>query len=191
MNIDLPPMWKERLARLAGKRPMRGLMYWGIKVMVPAQRIGVAIVAIDAEERVLLLRHVFHPDVSWGLPGGWLDRDEAPGAGALRELREETGLSAVLGPPASVTYESYPPHIGIAYLAWAQPGLLRLSNEVIEARWFLMPELPQPLLPFTRRAIDAALQLNRLLPEPDGAWPAGNALRYPSGEREIELSVTE
>ncbi len=27
----------------------------------------------------------------WGLPGGYLDRDETAGEGALRELREETG----------------------------------------------------------------------------------------------------
>lgn len=27
----------------------------------------------------------------WGLPGGYLDRDETAGEGAIRELREETG----------------------------------------------------------------------------------------------------
>ncbi len=62
-----------------------------------------------------MLRHVFHPAWPWGLPGGWLKRNEAPEEGALRELKEETGLTAVIGPSILVSHGDHPVHTGIAY----------------------------------------------------------------------------
>jgi len=139
------------------------LMLWGIYLTVPRQRIGVAIVAIDDKERVLMLRHVFHPYAPWGLPGGWLNRNEAPAEAVLRELKEETGLTAVLGPIVQVLREPRPGHIGIAYLARILPGPVTLSPEIMEARWFAADELPAPLLPFIRGAINSGLAIHRSL----------------------------
>jgi 8-oxo-dGTP diphosphatase len=120
-------------------------------------RVGVAAVVLDEQRRVLLLKHVFHPAAPWGLPGGWLERDEAPAAAVLRELKEETGLTAVLGPVVHMTHEARPPHIGIAYLAHTVRGELRLSSEIIDAAWYAVDALPTPLLPFVRQAISAAI----------------------------------
>ena len=40
--------------------------------------------------QVLLVEHVFHPYAPWGLPGGWIDRNESPSQTAvIRELQEE------------------------------------------------------------------------------------------------------
>lgn len=114
-------------------------------------------VALDERNRVLLLRHVFHPEYPWGLPGGWLGRNEPPDQGVLRELREETGLTAVLGPTLLVRREDHPPHIGIAYLGYVQPGAFSLSGEIIEAAWFDPDDLP-PLYPFMDDAIQIALK---------------------------------
>ncbi|WP_165228860.1 NUDIX domain-containing protein [Aquisphaera insulae] len=48
---------------------------------------------IDGAEHVLLIRRRRDPFAgSWAIPGGYLEMDEAPEAGARRELREETGL---------------------------------------------------------------------------------------------------
>jgi len=110
-----------------------------------------------------MLRHVFHPYTPWGLPGGWLNRNEAPADAGLRELREETGLTAVLGPVVQVLREPRPGHIGIAYLARILPGGVSLSPEIIEARWFPVDELPAPLLPFIRDAIHSGLTMHRAL----------------------------
>jgi ADP-ribose pyrophosphatase len=55
---------------------------------------AVAIVAVDAQERVLLVRQE-RPAVGGKvleIPAGLVDADEAPLAAARRELREETGL---------------------------------------------------------------------------------------------------
>ena len=154
-------MWKSNAAKLA-KLPMAR---WGMRVatklIVPRQRVGVAVVAVNEAEEVFMLRHVYHPFWEWGLPGGWLKRNEAPTVGALRELREETGLTAVLGPAVSVVHDEATAHIGIAYLAQLQTGTIRLSHEIIEARWYPMTALPQPISRHTQLAIHAAAQAQR------------------------------
>ncbi|RMG99276.1 MAG: NUDIX domain-containing protein [Chloroflexi bacterium] len=155
--------WKRRVARVVQIPLVRHLMLWGIRVVVPRHRVGVAVVLLDDDERVLLLRHVFHPSTPWGLPGGWLGGHESPADGALRELKEETGLTAVLGPTIHVTYGVNPSHIGIAYLGKLTSHQITLSPEIIEARWFPIDNLPTPMLPFTIGAIHAAHRYQQVL----------------------------
>lgn len=140
------------------------LMAWGVRLTVPRRRVGVALVLLNRDRQVLLLRHVFHPAVPWGLPGGWLNRRETPAAGAIRELREETGLSADLGSVVHIDGEARPDHIAIAYVGYSdQPEKIRLSPEIIEAAWFDANQLPTPLNPFVQKAIQAALAEERAI----------------------------
>ena len=149
------------MAQLA-KGPLAYLaMKIATRLLVPRQRVGVAIVAFNAADEVFMLRHVFHPYYEWGLPGGWLKKNEAPAKGALRELREETGLTAVLGPAVSVQHDAETAHIGIAYLGQLNPGKLQLSHEINDARWFALDALPAPLSDHTQLAIAAAAQAHR------------------------------
>ena len=57
---------------------------------------GAAVVAIDAQERVCLLRQYRHAAGGWlwELPAGKLEPDEPPLVTAQRELVEEAGVSA-------------------------------------------------------------------------------------------------
>jgi ADP-ribose pyrophosphatase len=57
---------------------------------------GAAVVALDANERVCLLRQFRHAADGWlwELPAGKLEKDEEPRATAARELAEEAGLRA-------------------------------------------------------------------------------------------------
>jgi ADP-ribose pyrophosphatase len=57
---------------------------------------GAAVVALDAERRLCLLRQFRHAAGGWlwELPAGKLDGGEAPLACARRELQEEAGLEA-------------------------------------------------------------------------------------------------
>jgi ADP-ribose pyrophosphatase YjhB (NUDIX family) len=164
--------WKEGVASLVRRQPFSGMMAWGVRAAVPRQRVGVALVAFNDNEDVFLLKHVFHTANPWGLPGGWLARDEAPARGVARELREETGLSAVIGPAVCVAHKPAPvAHIALAYLGWIAPGPLTLNAEVLEGRWFAADALPRPLASFTLQAIDAARPLFRQLPVPHAeAW---------------------
>lgn len=155
--------WKNWLAQLVKRPFFNRLMQIGIQLIVPKQRIGVGLVVFNQFDQVLLLKHVFHPHSPWGVPGGWLERGESPAAGAQRELWEETGLTAVIGPPILTTYEKTPAHIGISYLGWLQNGTLTLSSEILEAQWVDIDYLPHDLFPFTRQAIVQGYQLHQQL----------------------------
>lgn len=128
-----------------------------VRLLVPRQRVGVAIVGFREDGRILMLQHVFHPVAPWGLPGGWLNRGESPAECAVRELEEETGLTADLGPVIHVSREDIPSHIGIAYMAKIKPGPIVPSSEILDAAWYPIDSLPKPILPFETAAIQAAL----------------------------------
>jgi ADP-ribose pyrophosphatase len=55
-----------------------------------------AVVAVDADNQVCLVRQYRHgiADFLWEIPAGKLDPGEAPDICAVRELTEETGISA-------------------------------------------------------------------------------------------------
>lgn len=159
-SLQIPDAWKQSVARIVRWRPVRTLMYGAIRMTVPRHRVGVGVVVVNEPGEVLLLKHVFHPHFPWGLPGGWLDRGETPQSGALRELREETGLSAQLGPLLHITRGPHTGEINVAFMATSVDGSLHLSSEILAARWFRPDALPARLLPFSRDAIRAALAVH-------------------------------
>ncbi len=148
------------------RRPFDSLLLLAVRLIVPRQRVGVALVTFNMDEEVLLLRHVFRSDNPWGLPGGWVGRNESPADGLRRELLEEIDLEVDLGPPLLVEHESPPSHIVMAYLGWLRPGRMRFSGEILEARWFPLDRLPEPLWPFSHQAIAAGLDAFRAAPYP-------------------------
>jgi ADP-ribose pyrophosphatase YjhB (NUDIX family) len=183
VTVQLSNTWKEGISRLVRRQPFNGLMALGVRLVVPRQRVGVALVTFNADEEVLLLRHVFHTSTAWGLPGGWLARHEAPDDGLRRELREELSLEVVVGPLIHLSHEGPPSHLVAAYLGWLRPGAMLLNAEIIESRWFSVDRLPAPLWPFARRVIVAGLALARQLPRP----PASDWLSAARAHSEAQL----
>lgn len=162
-NFEISQVRKEKVAAIVRFPLVSSLLELAVRITVARHRTGVAVVCLDEIDRVFLLRHVFHPAVPWGLPGGWLSVKEKPSTCALRELKEETGLSASLGPVVHVTRLNRPDHIVIAYLATVNGGIPNLSHEILEADWFDLDNLPSPLFPYTKEAIKAALTYKRYL----------------------------
>lgn len=138
--------------------PLNQFLALGVRLVVPRQRVGVALVTFNADEEILLLRHVFHTSNPWGLPGGWLARNEAPDDALRREVREELGLGLSLGPLLQIAHESTPPHLVVAYLGQLDAGPMRLNGEIMEARWFAPDRLPRPQWPLAEQAIMAGLR---------------------------------
>lgn len=65
------------------------------------QRAAAYVVAVDAQQQILLTQFskAGHPKSgAWTLPGGGMEWGEQAHDTALRELGEETGLSAEIGP---------------------------------------------------------------------------------------------
>lgn len=64
--------------------------------MVEFRNIAVAVAALDAEGRVILVGQHRYPfdEYSWEIPEGGCPEGEDPLAAAKRELREETGIRA-------------------------------------------------------------------------------------------------
>lgn len=73
-----------RIGRLASL-----VMLW-LKALRAPVAFGVVAIVEDRNGRVVLVRHTYRP--GWHLPGGGVERGEAPTIAILRELKEEIGL---------------------------------------------------------------------------------------------------
>jgi 8-oxo-dGTP diphosphatase len=125
----------------------------GLRVFNAGFNVSVAGMFLDDEGKVLLLRHVYRHRYPWGLPGGFLTRNETPETGAVRELEEETGLIAAVERVAAVNVIG-PGHLEVVVAGRVdgrQP--VRLSHEIFEARFFSPSDLPLDLPPEHRRRI--------------------------------------
>lgn len=119
------------------------------------QIASVAVVATDPENRLLLVR-LSYGAAAWSLPAGGIDRGEAPEDAARRELREETGCEArrldFIGVQRGRVHKSHnSTHI---YSAKVQGNPKADNREIVEARFFPLDSLPEPLSLPTRRWLD-------------------------------------
>lgn len=99
----------------------------------------------DSEGRILLQKRV--DDGTWCLPCGFCDPNESPEETAVRETREETGLTVEVEELVDVYTRkpgTYGPHCLIrhSYLCTVVGGELSVSHEGEDVRYWALDEVP-------------------------------------------------
>ena len=141
---------------------------------LPKRQRVAAYAVILRDGRILLSR--LAPSVTseelWTLPGGGLDHGEDPRDAVVREVREETGLDAVVGETARV-YSAHLPGVWrdgrrvdahalrIVYDGWVpldapEPRVLEVDGSTMEAAWQPVQDVVDgrvPVVPVVLEAI--------------------------------------
>jgi ADP-ribose pyrophosphatase YjhB (NUDIX family) len=151
--------WLERLARMLRRFPwLARMVQQGMRLIQPRFTVGAVGVLLDTSgERVLLVEHVFHTVRPWGMPGGWINRNEDPAHAVEREFLEETGLRVRAVRPLVIRLATdIRGHMDMIYLCELDGARepIRLSKELLGYRWTPLDDLP-PLGDDQREAIRA------------------------------------
>ena len=118
--------------------------------MTPPPIVAVAGIGFDHAGRVLLIQRDRPPCAGlWSAPGGKVEPGELLNHALIREIHEETGMWAVVGPLITVvdriqraTDGSLESHFVIVdYLVFGLAGIPRPASDGRDARWFAPDEL--------------------------------------------------
>ena len=124
--------------------------------------------------QVLLIERGLEPyKGKWAFPGGFLQMDETAEEGALRELKEETGLEAAyidqLHTYSDPKRDPRDRVITIAYYALVRIQEVKGGDDAARAKWFPLDEVPQLAFDHDRILRDAVKELKeRIHFEPIG-----------------------
>ena len=131
----------------------------------PYPRVGVGVLLVDDQDRVLLTLRNRPPEAGcWSIVGGKVDFLETLEQCAIRETREEVGLEVRLVRLLCVTDHHLPKEgqhwVSPAYIAQILGGEVRNCepDKTREVSWFPLADLPPNLTITARNAIQAYTQ---------------------------------
>jgi ADP-ribose pyrophosphatase YjhB (NUDIX family) len=114
--------------------------------------VSAGVVVLNDEGCVLLLNHVLRPASGWGAPGGFLNPNEQPADTARREVFEETGLE--LEDLKLIKAQTVHHHVEFWFRGRANGSPQIKTQEILEARWFRLAEMPPEMSLLDRRLIE-------------------------------------
>lgn len=117
--------------------------------------VSVAAVVVNETDEVLLLNHLLRSDLSWGIPGGFMEFGEQPEAAVRREIREETSLE--LENIKMIRVRTANRHVEILFRA-SPVGTARVQSlEINELGWFKVDEMPEKTSGVQKQIIEGVL----------------------------------
>ncbi len=138
------------------RRLSGSLQWWFLWLISSKYMISVSGVIFDRANRVLLQRHRHWVKNVWGLPGGIIEGKETLEEALTREVYEETGLNIreiqLLRIESGYTLrlEGY----FRAKLVDGNQQIVIQEDEILEARFFDLDDLPENMLPIQREVIE-------------------------------------
>lgn len=115
----------------------------------PAVTTDCVVFGFDGHDlKILLIERGLEPfKGSWAFPGGFLRMRETAEQGALRELKEETGLDLryikQVGAFSDVKRDPRDRVITIAFYALARKSAVQGGDDAAKAQWFALNEVPR------------------------------------------------
>jgi 8-oxo-dGTP diphosphatase len=107
--------------------------------------VTAAAIVVNAEGKVLLLKHRFRPGAGWGIPGGFIEAGEQPDEAVRRELLEEVGLELTNTTLVTTRAFKKPRQIEIVFRCCPAGNASPQSIEIRKAGWFTLDTLPEGL----------------------------------------------
>lgn len=118
--------------------------------------LGAQAAVIDAQDRVLLIRHTYQ--AGWRFPGGGVEHHETAEAALTRELEEEAAI-VLAGKPQLfglyTNFRAFPnDHIALFVVReWTQPRPPKPNHEIAAHGMFAMDALPADITASTARRL--------------------------------------
>jgi len=144
-----------------GDHPWINILAWS---RLETPRAGACVIICNDAGEVLLTRRADND--LWCLPGGHLDFGETIQECAVREAREETGLTVeverLIGVyshpiPRSEIVPNPRHYVILSFLCRRVGGELQVTDETTDVRYFAQDRLPEDMLPWhCQRIVDAA-----------------------------------